>query len=262
MSDAAWRLSLFLLVFISMSVWQSLKPARQSPLSLWRHWSGNFLLLFTSAVLVRIILPAGLAGIAMLAQDQQWGVFYQINISGMPALLLTYLILDLAIYWQHRLMHKVPLLWRLHKVHHADSQVDVSTGLRFHPLEIVLSLVYKSVFILLFGMPAVGILIFEIALNGFAVFNHANVRLPKSLDKYLSYIVITQSLHRIHHSQKVSETNSNYGFSVSWWDRLFLSYTANTENRERDICLGLKQYPSAAKNASLLAMLKMPFDKK
>lgn len=262
MTDSSWRLSVFLLVFMVMACWQTLKPARDAPLKRWQHWQGNFLLLFCSALLARLILPAGLAGVAIMAQNSEWGLFNQITVSSTLVLISSLLLLDMAIYWQHRLMHKVPLLWRLHKVHHADSQVDVTTGLRFHPLEIILSLFYKAIFVLVLGVPVYAVLVFEIGLNAFSVFNHANIRLPKKIDNGLSYLFITQRLHRIHHSQRVSETNSNYGFSVSWWDKLFASFTPTAQKTDQDIKLGLSQYPQAEKTSNLKSMLIMPLDKK
>ncbi|WP_017444236.1 sterol desaturase family protein [Gayadomonas joobiniege] len=262
MTEAAWRLSIFLLVFIAMAVWQTVKPARQAPLPRWRHWRGNLLLLLTAAATVRLIMPAGLAGVAIVADERQWGLFNQLDLFPSVTLILSCLILDFAIYWQHRWMHKFPLLWKLHKVHHADSQVDVSTGLRFHPIEIVLSLFYKAVWVLVFGMPVLAVLLFEIALNAFAIFNHANVRLTNKWEKYARFLVITQRLHRIHHSQKKSEMNSNFGFSLVWWDRLFSSYSAQASENDRQIKLGLRQSFDANKNADLFNMLKMPFAKK
>lgn len=262
MTELSWRLSLFLLVFMVMACWQTLKPARRAPLKRWKHWQGNFLLLFSSALLVKLILPAGLTGVAMVSQELRWGLFNQIELSQTVIVIVSLLALDMAIYWQHRLMHNIPVLWRLHKVHHADSQVDVTTGLRFHPLEILFSLLYKAIWVFLLGIPVYAVLIFEIGLNAFAIFNHANIRLPEKLDKCLSYLVITQRLHRIHHSQNISETNSNYGFSVSWWDKLFASYKANAQQTDEDIDLGLSQYAKPEETSNLLTMLRMPLDKK
>jgi sterol desaturase/sphingolipid hydroxylase (fatty acid hydroxylase superfamily) len=153
------------------------------------------------------------------------------------------------------------MLWRFHKVHHADSHIDASTGLRFHPIEILLSILLKGLAVLLLGVPAIAVIIFEVALNGFALFNHTNIRLPRWLEYPLRAILITQVLHRIHHSQVVEETNSNYGFSVSWWDRLFGSYKSQAKKSDEDLDIGLKSYKADNKTATLLSLLKMPFDK-
>ena len=169
------------------------------------------------------------------------------------------MLLDLMIYWQHRVFHLVPILWRFHQVHHGDSHIDASTGLRFHPVEIVLSILLKGLAVLILGVPAIAVIVFEVALNGFALFNHANIRLPRWLEYPLRAILITQVLHRIHHSQIVEETNSNYGFSVSWWDRLFGSYKSQAQKPDEDLDIGLKSYPANKKAAGVLSLLKMPF---
>ncbi|MFT6920923.1 MAG: sterol desaturase/sphingolipid hydroxylase (fatty acid hydroxylase superfamily), partial [Cognaticolwellia sp.] len=157
--------------------------------------------------------------------------------------------------------HLVPILWRVHKVHHADSHTDASTGLRFHPIEIVLSILLKGLAVIILGVPALAVIIFEVALNGFSLFNHANIRLPPWLERPLRTILITQELHRIHHSQVVEETNSNYGFSVSWWDRIFASYKSQAQKSDEDLAIGLKSFPANKKNASLFTLLKIPFNK-
>jgi sterol desaturase/sphingolipid hydroxylase (fatty acid hydroxylase superfamily) len=241
-------------------------PARQSPIKKTKRWLANFGLVFTSSLFARLIIPIGLTAVALYNAEQNIGLFNQLqltlDIPNWLIIVLSLLLLDILIYWQHRLFHKVPLLWRLHKVHHADAHVDTSTGLRFHPIEIVISIIVKFVAVTALGVPAIAVLIFEITLNGLALFNHANIRLPDAIEKPLRLILMTQILHRIHHSQIVNETNSNYGFSVIWWDKLFGSYKNSATKTDDKLDIGLIEYPQAKQNASLLGLLIMPFKKK
>ena len=261
MTDASLRLSLFFIILLTMLVLESCFPARKSKLTKRVRWLGNFSLLIISSVVARLLVPIGVTGIALYASSQGLGLFNNINIPNWLIITLSVLLLDLMIYWQHRIFHLVPMLWRFHKVHHADSHIDASTGLRFHPIEILLSILLKGLAVLLLGVPAIAVIIFEVALNGFALFNHTNIRLPRWLEYPLRAILITQVLHRIHHSQVVEETNSNYGFSVSWWDRLFGSYKSQANKSDEDLDIGLKSYKADNKTATLLSLLKMPFDK-
>ena len=261
MTDASLRLSLFFIILLTMLVLESCFPARKSKLTKRVRWLGNFSLLIISSVVARLLVPIGVTGIALYASSQGLGLFNNINIPNWLIITLSVLLLDLMIYWQHRIFHLVPMLWRFHKVHHADSHIDASTGLRFHPIEILLSILLKGLAVLLLGVPAIAVIIFEVALNGFALFNHTNIRLPRWLEYPLRAILITQVLHRIHHSQVVEETNSNYGFSVSWWDRLFGSYKSQAKKSDEDLDIGLKSYKADNKTATLLSLLKMPFDK-
>ncbi|MBA6391973.1 sterol desaturase family protein [Colwellia sp. BRX10-3] len=261
MTEASLRLSIFFAVLLAMIVLESCFPARRSKLTKRVRWLGNFSLLIISSVIARLLVPIGVTGIALYGSANGIGLFNIINLPNWLGITLSVLLLDLMIYWQHRLFHLVPMLWRFHKVHHADSHIDASTGLRFHPVEIVLSILLKGVAVLLLGVPAVAVIIFEVALNGFALFNHANIRLPRWLEYPLRAILITQVLHRIHHSQVLDETNSNYGFSVSWWDRLFGSYKSQAKKRDEDLDIGLKSYPPNNKSAGFMSLLKMPFGK-
>ena len=261
MTDASLRLSLFFTILLAMLLLESCFPARKSKLTKRVRWLGNFSLLIISSVIARLLVPIGVTGIALFASANGVGLFNSISLPSWLGISLSILLLDLMIYWQHRLFHLVPLLWRFHKVHHADSHIDASTGLRFHPVEIVLSILLKGLAVLLLGVPVIAVIIFEVALNGFALFNHANIRLPRWLEYPLRAILITQVLHRIHHSQVVEETNSNYGFSVSWWDRLFGSYKSQAKKPDEDLDIGLKSYPANNKSAGFLSLLKMPFSK-
>jgi len=260
-----WRLGCFVSILIIMISLEQWKPARQSTVKAVKRWSTNFGLVVVSSILIRLLIPVGLTAAALYYQQHNIGLFNIASVSnkvdGSLAILLSVVILDITIYWQHRLFHTVPVLWRLHQVHHSDSHVDASTGLRFHPIEIVLSIIVKLIIVTAFGIPALAVLIFEVALNGLALFNHANIRLPQAFEKPLRLVLMTQVLHRIHHSKVINETNSNYGFSVIWWDKLFGSYKSQATKSDEDLDIGLTQHPDAKKNASLLTLLLMPFKK-
>lgn len=287
-NTAVIRLSVFLGVFVLMAVLEALLPAREAVLSRKTRWLGNLSMVVMGALVSRILLPATLVGVSLWAQQKGIGVFNvlldavpadasssnQLLNSGEPLnnsstylvhiaiVTLSVLLLDMLIYWQHRLFHTVPMLWRFHKMHHADSHVDTTTGLRFHPVEIAMSLGIKAAAVVMLGVPAIAIVIFEVALNGFALFNHANVRLPQKWDDRIGLVLITQRLHRIHHSQAKSESNSNYGFSVSWWDRLFNSFTPRAAFSDETLPIGQKDVPATKKNASIIALLQQPFEKR
>lgn len=284
-NTAVIRLSVFLGVFVLMAVLEALLPAREAVLSRKTRWLGNLSMVVMGALVSRILLPATLVGVSLWAQQKGIGVFNvlldavsadasssnQLLNSGEPLnnssrylvhtaiVTLSVLLLDMLIYWQHRLFHTVPMLWRFHKMHHADSHVDTTTGLRFHPVEIAMSLGIKAAAVVMLGVPAIAIVIFEVALNGFALFNHANIRLPQKWDDRIGLVLITQRLHRIHHSQAKNESNSNYGFSVSWWDRLFKSFTPRAKQSDETLSIGQRDVPATKDNASIRALLLQPF---
>ena len=287
-NTAVIRLSVFLGVFVLMAVLEALLPARKAVLSRKTRWLGNLSMVVMGALVSRILLPATLVGVSLWAQQKGIGVFNvlldavpadasssnQLLNSGEPLsnsstylvhiaiVTLSVLLLDMLIYWQHRLFHTVPMLWRFHKMHHADSHVDTTTGLRFHPVEIAMSLGIKAAAVVILGVPAIAIVIFAVALNGFALFNHANIRLPQKWDDRIGLVLITQRLHRIHHSQAKNESNSNYGFSLSWWDRLFNSFTPRAAFSDETLPIGQKDVPATKKNASIIALLQQPFKKR
>ena len=261
---AAIRLGVFLTILVLMMSLELLFPARtqsKSPqtASMATRWLGNFGLLIISSVIARLILPLGLAGFALYVSAQQWGLLHYLSLPLWLNIGVSVLLLDMLIYWQHRLFHRIPLLWRLHKVHHADRHVDSSTALRFHPIEIIASLGIKAIAIVALGIPAEAVIVFEILLNGFAIFNHANIRLPAKVEKLARLVLVTQVLHRIHHSQIMAESNSNFGFSIIWWDKIFGTYTAKASKPDNQIDIGLTQYPNAKQNAWLSGLLWMPF---
>lgn len=277
-NTSAIRLSVFLGIFVCMA----LLEARKAVLDRKTRWVGNLSMVVLGALISRVLLPATLVGVSVWAQQEDFrlfnvmlgyaqsgssltGISDAVESSGVVfavIVTLSVILLDMIIYWQHRLFHTVPLLWRFHKMHHADSHVDTTTGLRFHPVEIAISLGVKAAAVALLGIPAVAIVIFEVALNGFALFNHANIRLSQKWDDKVGRVLITQRLHRIHHSQAKAESNSNYGFSVSWWDRLFNSFTPRAQYSDETLPIGQKDVPAVKENASIRALLMQPFKNK
>jgi sterol desaturase/sphingolipid hydroxylase (fatty acid hydroxylase superfamily) len=219
-------------------------------------------MVFMGSMVARLIVPTGLAAIAIYGQNKNLGIWNQVSISLWLTVPISVLLLDCLIYWQHRLFHRVPIFWRMHRVHHADPHLDASTGLRFHPLEIALSLIVKITAVLLLGAPVLAILIFEVLLNATSIFNHSNIKLPVKLEKSLRTIIVTQAMHRIHHSHVVSETDSNFGFNLPIWDKLFGSYADEAKHGDDGIKLGLKEYPGPETNTNLIALLLMPFRRK
>ena len=281
-NTSAIRLSMFLGIFMCMALLEARYPARKAVLDRKTRWVGNLSMVVLGALISRVLLPATLVGVSVWAQQEGFGLFNvmlgyaqsgssligisdDVESSGVVfagIVTLSVILLDMIIYWQHRLFHTVPLLWRFHKMHHADSHVDTTTGLRFHPVEIAISLGVKAAAVALLGIPAVAIVIFEVALNGFALFNHANIRLSQKWDDRVGRVLITQRLHRIHHSQAKAESNSNYGFSVSWWDRLFNSFTPRAQYSDETLPIGQKDVPAVKENASIRALLMQPFKNK
>lgn len=258
-NEVWWRLGFFISILVIMMLLEYRHPARQAPIKSRTRWLTNFGLVFASSVVARLVVPIGLTAVAIYNQQHGIGLFNWLDLPYLVVIILSLLLLDVVIYWQHRLFHRIPLLWRLHRVHHADPHIDASTGLRFHPIEIILSIIVKLAVVSALGIPAIAVLIFEIVLNGLAIFNHANIRLPQALEKPLRLVLMTQILHRIHHSQRVSETNSNYGFSIIWWDWIFDSYKGEAAKSDQTLELGLKEFPKAKQNTSLWSLLMMPF---
>ena len=258
MSDEAWiRLSIFIGVLALMAAWEWIIPRRKL-LQGYSRWPANLGIVVLNGLMVRLLFPVGVVGVALWAGEQGWGL---LNMASLPAwltVLIAVILLDLIIYLQHLLFHAVPLLWRLHMVHHADRDIDVTTGLRFHPIEIFLSMLIKISVVVILGVPAEAVLIFEAILNGMAMFNHSNIRLPAALDRFIRMLFVTPDMHRVHHSVIKRETNSNYGFNLSIWDRLFGTYIAQPEKGHVDMTIGLNQFQSQP-TGRLLWMLCLPF---
>jgi len=258
MDTATIRFSIFFMVLLIMIAAEAFSPRR--PLSLGRaRWPANLGIVVMNALLVRVLLPGGAIAAALWAGARDFGLFNWLNWSGSVEIIAAVILLDLIIYGQHVLFHAIPVLWRLHMVHHADRDIDVTTGLRFHPIEIILSMLIKITVVALLGAPVLAVIIFEIVLNGMAMFNHANVRLPEKVDKLLRMLVITPDVHRVHHSVLKPETNSNYGFNLSVWDRLFGTYRAQPESGHTNMTIGLEHLQSAPTHR-LAFMLRLPFN--
>ena len=220
------RFGAFAGVLVAVALWEALAPRRRQRFGRARRWPHNLGLIALNAVMVRLLAPGAAIAAALAAGENRWGLLNLLALPAWSQVVAALLLLDLAIYLQHRLFHAVPALWRLHRVHHADPDYDVTTGLRFHPLEIALSLAIKCAVVAAIGAPALAVLLFEIVLNGAAMFNHANGRLPPAVDRWLRWLIVTPDMHRVHHSAIPRETNSNFGFNLPWWDRLFGTYRA------------------------------------
>jgi sterol desaturase/sphingolipid hydroxylase (fatty acid hydroxylase superfamily) len=246
------RFSVFLGVFTAMALWEFFRPRRPLPSPRRQRWVTNLGLTFLNMALVRITVGGVAYAAAVFAAEQGIGLLHWMTLPPWVAVVVTLLGLDFAIYLQHVMFHAVPLLWRLHRVHHADLGFDATTGLRFHPIEIFLSLGLKVAVVVLLGATPWAVVAFEIILNASSVFNHGNVALPESLDHWLRWAIVTPDMHRIHHSTRVVETNSNFGFSVSWWDRLCGTYRAAPALGQTEMEIGLSDYRTPLNLGQLL----------
>ena len=236
------RLGVFISAFALMALWEVLAPRRQPATPRSSRWPSNIGIVVLNTLLLRLLFPLTAVGLAMLAQERQWGFLHHITLPAGAQLVVAFLLLDLAIYLQHRLFHIVPVFWRMHRMHHADTEFDLTNGLRFHPLEIGLSMLIKFAVIVLIGAPAIAVLVFEIVLNATSIFNHANVALPLGLDRRLRWILVTPDMHRVHHSVHRHETDSNFGFNLPWWDRLFRTYREQPQDGHVGMQIGLHEF--------------------
>jgi sterol desaturase/sphingolipid hydroxylase (fatty acid hydroxylase superfamily) len=253
------RLIFFFGTFGIMALWEELSPSRPLSISKPLRWASNLGLVVLNTVLLRALFPLAAVGFAAIAAKQGWGLFNILDLPDWMAIVLSVMALDFIIYLQHLMFHALPPLWRLHKVHHADRDFDVTTGLRFHPLEILLSMGIKIAAVLLLGSPAVAVLIFEVLLNATSMFNHGNVSLPFPLDRLLRWFVVTPDMHRVHHSVIPYETNRNYGFNLTWWDYLFGTYLDLPSMGNQGMTIGLSEYQKTLRGAQLPWMLLLPF---
>ncbi len=233
------RLAAFATVLVAMAVLERAFPRRPQRLS-WRRWPSNFGLVALSSVMLRLVAPAGAVGVAFWAESRGLGLFPALGVPFWVAAPVAVLLLDALIYFQHRVFHAVPLLWRLHRVHHADPELDASSGLRFHPVEILLSLGIKAVAVIALGAPPEAVLVFEVLLNATALFNHANLALPAWLDRPLRWVLVTPDMHRVHHSELREETDSDFGFCLSCWDRMFGTYIAEPSKGQLGMVIGVE----------------------
>lgn len=252
------RLTAFGAIFAAMALWEVFAPRRTQAVGRVSRWPGNIGVVALDTVIVRILFPTGAVALAMGAEAMGWGLLNAWPVPGWIAVLIGVVVLDLVIYLQHVLFHAVPALWRLHRMHHADLEFDVTTGARFHPVEIVLSMVIKLTVVVALGAPAVSVLIFEVLLNATAMFNHSNVRIPERIDRVLRWLVVTPDMHRVHHSVIVREANSNFGFNLPWWDRLFGTYRDQPAAGHEKMTIGVEQFRDPAEQR-LDRMLTQPF---
>jgi sterol desaturase/sphingolipid hydroxylase (fatty acid hydroxylase superfamily) len=245
-------------IFATMALWEWLAPRRRMSLGRAPRWLGNLGILAVDIVAVRLVAPTALVGAALVAAQKGWGLFPALGLPPWAAAALGVIALDLAIYLQHVVFHHVPVLWRLHRMHHADVDIDVTTGVRFHPLEILLSLAIKMAAVVALGVPAVAVLIFEVLLNATSMFNHSNVALPPRLDAIARWIIVTPQMHQVHHSIERRETDSNFGFNLPWWDRLFGTYRDRPAAGEQAMTVGLPIFRDVEELA-LVRLLTQPF---
>ena len=258
-NESTIRLSFFFCIFFIMAILESFFAKRTLSLSKSKRWLNNISLVFLNTLIIRVLFPTATVGVSIYAHDNSIGLFNIVDISIGSVIVLSIILLDLIIYWQHRLFHTINFFWKFHQVHHSDMDYDVTTGFRFHPIEIIFSMIIKFTFILILGVPVIAIICFEIILSTFAIFNHSNVHIANKADTILRYFLVTPNMHRIHHSICNQELNSNYGFNISLWDRIFKSYTDKPKNSYETMTIGLSKLQDENKTVSLFNILKLPF---
>jgi len=257
-NEVAIRLSFFIAIFALMASGEVFAPRRAGQVKRRIRWPGNLGIVVLNTLLLRFVMPTTAVALALAGEAAGWGLLQQFDLPLWAAALLAVICLDLAIYLQHIMFHAVPLLWRLHRMHHADLAFDVTTGARFHPFEIILSMVIKLAVIAALGPPAVAVLIFEVLLNTLAMFNHANARLPLGLDNILRRVIVTPDMHRVHHSVIPREANSNFGFNLAIWDRWFGTYCAQPQKGHQEMDIGISTFRTE-RDLMLDKMLLQPF---
>ena len=256
MDEAGIRLTGFFGVLLIMALWERLAPRKQRVDALSRRWKDNLGLVAADTLVVRLLIPVLPVSLAVAAAQNGWGLLNYMDLPSPVSWIITIMVLDLIIYLQHVLFHFLPVLWRLHKVHHSDLDIDVTTGVRFHPFEILISMGIKLVAVAAFGFPAGAVLLFEMVLNAASLFNHANVYIPLKLDRIIRLLIVTPDMHRVHHSVIMEESDRNFGFSLSWWDRLFATYQAQPSAGHDGMTIGLADI---RRPNSFLRLLIMPF---
>lgn len=252
------RLGSFTAVFAIMALWELIAARRELGQSRSKRWFTNLGISVFDSFVVRLIFPAAAVGLALLAENEGWGLLQRFDLPFTLSVIVSVILLDLAIYLQHVMFHAVPALWRFHMVHHSDQDFDLTTGIRFHPVEIVLSIVIKFAAIAALGPPPAAVFIFAVLLNTTSMFNHGNVRLPLAVDRWLRWILVTPDMHRVHHSIEIDESNSNFGFNLPWWDRLFGTYRAQPRDGHQEMRLGVEHLEQPAARG-LLGLLVLPF---
>lgn len=257
--EPAIRIGFFVSVFALVALWELVAPQRALTVSKAMRWSSNLGLVVLNTVLLRLMFPLAAVGMAAFGAANGWGLLNHFHVPFWLAVPLAVIAMDFVIWLQHVMVHAVPLLWRLHRVHHADPDYDLTTGARFHPIEIALSMLIKIATIAVLGPPVLAVVIFEVLLNAAAMFNHGNIRLPVGLDRVLRWIIVTPDMHRVHHSVEEDETNSNFGFNLPWWDRLFGTYREQARAGQLGMTIGIHGHTDPREVARLDGMLLMPF---
>jgi sterol desaturase/sphingolipid hydroxylase (fatty acid hydroxylase superfamily) len=257
-SEATIRLGAFLGIFTAMALWEAAFPRLPRSHSRLTRWPSNIGIVALNTALLKILVPATAVSLALLGAERGWGLLNNMRLPWWTTVVASVILLDLAIYLQHVMFHAVPALWRVHRMHHTDLDFDVTTGGRFHPIEIILSMLIKFGAVAALGAPAVAVLIFEVLLNATSMFNHGNVRLPVGFDRWLRWLLVTPDMHRVHHSMVVAETNSNFGFNLPWWDRLLGTYRDQPAAGHDGMVIGTEQFREAGE-LRLDRMLLQPF---
>ncbi len=253
------RVGFFFAVLVIMAVWEIATPRRTLSVPKGVRWMNNIGIVALNTIILRLLFPAAAVGTAAFAHTQGWGLLNYLQIPYWLAVIASVIIMDAVIYFQHILVHAVPALWRLHRVHHADLDFDVTTGSRFHPIEIILSLFIKFATIIALGPPIIAVLIFEVLLNATSMFNHGNIRIPPGVDRVLRWFIVTPDMHRVHHSVEDDETNSNFGFNLPWWDRLFGTYRHQPRMGHEQMIIGINTFRDRQHCTWLPGMLALPF---
>jgi sterol desaturase/sphingolipid hydroxylase (fatty acid hydroxylase superfamily) len=253
------RLGFFVGIFVLVAIWELVAPSRVPTVSRALRWTSNLGLVLLNTLLLRLIFPLAAVGVAAFCATNGWGVLNHFQVPFWLAAPLAVIAMDFVIWLQHVMFHAVPVLWRLHRVHHADLDYDLTTGSRFHPIEIALSMLIKVATITVLGPPVVAVVIFEVILNAAAMFNHGNIRLPASVDRVLRWVIVTPDMHRVHHSVEDDETNSNFGFNLPWWDRLLGTYREQPRAGQVGMTIGIHGHTDLREVARLDGMLLMPF---
>jgi len=267
--EGAWRLSIFVFMLVGLAFWEVISPRRKKIKStsnqlsshIYNRRLNNVLVVVIDTMLVRLLIPLLPVGIAIYASKNSLGLFNLVELPMWLVFPLSLLILDCIIYWQHRLFHMVPMFWRLHRMHHTDIEFDFTTAIRFHPIEIILSILLKLLVIILLGVPAIVVMVFEILLSSSALFNHSNINISTNIDKYLRLFIVTPDMHRVHHSVYQKETDSNFGFNIPWWDRIFGTYCAQPKDGHLDMSIGIELFREE-KNSRIDQLLLQPFKSK
>ena len=253
------RMGFFFGVFALVALWELASPRRALQLTRQQRWTANLGIVLLNTVIVRLVFPAAAVGMAALGVEKGWGLLNNFNVPFWLAVPLAVVAMDFVIWLQHVMVHAVPALWRLHRVHHADLDYDLTTGARFHPIEIVLSMGIKFATITLLGAPVLAVVIFEVLLSACAMFNHGNIRLPAAVDRALRWFLVTPDMHRVHHSVEDDESNSNFGFNLTWWDRLFGTYREQPRAGQLGMTIGIHDHTDPHEVARLPGMLMLPF---